>query len=89
MPYQELALLSGDLHQTEAAYEQRKAPTVRIPFRTMDKSLGEESTKPLMHMQHQMEIKNFYNGELERASVAIENSGGKRKDQKWRPEQNK
>lgn len=45
----------------------------------MDKSLGEESTKPLMHMQHQMEIKNFYNGELERASVAVENSGGRKK----------
>lgn len=45
----------------------------------MDKSLGEESTKPLMHMQHQMEIKNFYNGELERASVAAVNSGGRKK----------
>ena len=45
----------------------------------MDKSLGEESTKPLMHMQHQMEIKNFYNGELERARVAVENSGGRKK----------
>lgn len=30
-------------------------------------------------MQHQMEIKNFYNGELERARVAVENSGGRKK----------
>lgn len=30
-------------------------------------------------MQHQMERKNFYNGELERASVAVENSGGRKK----------
>lgn len=40
-------------------------------------------------MQHQMEIKNFCNcnGELERVNVAIENSGGRKKDQKWKPEQ--
>lgn len=72
-------MLSGDLPQTEDAYKQQKAPTVRIPFRTKDKSLGEESTKPLMHMQHEMEIKNFYNGKLERASVAVENSDGRKK----------
>lgn len=69
-------MVPGDLHHTEA---QQKAPTVGLPFRTMDKSLGEGSTKPLMHMQHQMERKNFYNGELERASVAVENSGGRKK----------
>lgn len=30
-------------------------------------------------MQHQMERKNFYNGKLERASVAVDNSGGREK----------
>lgn len=45
----------------------------------MAKSLGEESTKPLMHRQHQMETENFYSGELERANVAVENSGGRKK----------
>lgn len=51
----------------------KKAPTVRIPFRTMDKSLREESTKLLMHMQYQMEIKKLFQGELERANMATEN----------------
>ena len=84
---QELALLSGPTPNWGSV---RAVKGSNCEDSIQDnKSLGEESTKLLMHMQHQMEIKNFCNcnGELERANVAIENSGGRKKDRKWKPEQ--
>lgn len=53
---------------------------MRTAFRTMEKSLREESTKPRMHMQHQMEKKNFLQGEWDRINVAVENSGVRKKN---------